>query len=140
MLLRQRAGEWTGNMVGASGRDAEEILGPSIGSKWVQHRIPDVIASMWPGSSQGGRIRRLSVASGVTKLFDDGRINVNVLLLKLPELVYWNWAVTLAKTNKACGSRRYASNVRVVYSCGRIAPMKGYFGRFVGLKLDALSE
>ena len=33
MLLRQRAGEWTGNMVGASGSDAKEILGPSIGSK-----------------------------------------------------------------------------------------------------------
>ena len=98
---------------------------------------------MWPGPSQDGRIRKLSVASGVTKLLDDGRINVNILLLKLlklPELVYWNWAVTLAKTDKASGSRRYASNVRVVCSCGRISPMEGYLGWFIGLELDALSE
>ena len=37
VLLRQRAGEWTSHMMRTSGWDTEEILGPTVGSKWVQH-------------------------------------------------------------------------------------------------------
>ena len=71
-------------------------------------------------------------------MFDDGGLNVNVLLLELPELVNWNRAVALAETDQASGAGGYASNVRVVCSCGRIVAMEGSFRRFVGLELDAL--
>ena len=48
ILLRQRTGEWTGNIVRAGSRPREEVLGPSVGVEWVQHRVANVIASIRP--------------------------------------------------------------------------------------------
>ena len=47
ILLSQRAGEWTSHMMAS----AKEILGPTVGSKWVQHRITDIVSSIRPGSN-----------------------------------------------------------------------------------------
>ena len=98
MLLCQRTGEWTANMVRASTRNVKKMLGPSVGIKRGAHRVAHVITSIGPGCSQGGRIGRLPVASYITFLFADGRFNVVILLLKLPEFVNRNRTVTLTNT------------------------------------------
>ena len=99
LLLRQWTGEWTCNMVWTSSMHREEMFGPPVGIKWVQHRAAHVITSIRPRRSQGGRIRRLPVASDKAFLFADGRFHVMILLLKLPEFVYRNWTVTLTNTH-----------------------------------------
>ena len=99
MLLCQWTGEWTRNMVRASSRYVEKMLGPSVAIKWVQHRVAHVVTSIRPRCSQGGWIGRLPVAPYITFLFADRRFNVVILLLKLPEFVYRNWAVTITNTH-----------------------------------------
>ena len=136
MLLCQWTGEWTRNMVRASSRYVKKMLGPSVGIKRGAHRVAHVITSIGPGCSQRGRIGRLPVASYITFLFADGRFNVVILLLKLPEFVNRNRTVTLTNTRNTSIAWRYASNVRVIRSHVHFIVIEGRLLHPIGLKLN----
>ena len=136
MLLCQWTGEWTRNMVRASSRYVEKMLGPSVAIKWVQHRVAHVVTSIRPRCSQGGWIGRLPVAPYITFLFADRRFNVVILLLKLPEFVYRNWAVTITNTHTTSVTWRYASNVRVICPHVQFVYIERRLLHPVGLELD----
>lgn len=51
VIFCQWTGEWTSDMVWASSLYVKKMLGPSVGIKWVQHRVAHVIASIRPRCS-----------------------------------------------------------------------------------------